>query len=201
MMHQETDKSGILSASENDGVHGGAYFSLQHRIFRGVWNVVWLLLASWTPPPFHPWRRFLLRMFGAKIGRKTRIYGSAKIWYPPNLEMGDFSVLGWRVNCYSQGMIVLEEYANVAQFAHLVTGSHDIDDPSFQLFTRPILIKRHAWIASGAFVGPGVTVGEGAVLGGRAVAFKDLDPWTVYIGNPAKPIRKRTMVDTQNLSR
>ena len=195
MSQLDQSDSGILDASKSGGVHGGAYFSLKHRIFRAVWNIVWLLLASWTPPPLHPWRRFLLRLFGAKIGKHTRIYGSARIWYPPNLEMGDYSVLGWKVNCYSQGKVILEDYANVAQYVHLVTGSHDIDDPSFQLFTKPIRVCRHAWLASDCFVGPGVTVGEGAVLGGRGVAFKDLEPWTVYVDNPAKPIRKRKPFD------
>lgn len=195
MSQLDESDSGILDASKSGGVHGGAYFSVKHRIFRAVWNLVWLLLASWTPPPLHPWRRFLLRLFGARIGKHTRIYGSARIWYPPNLEMGDYSVLGWKVNCYSQGKVILEDYANVAQYVHLVTGSHNIDDPSFQLFTRPIRVCRHAWLASDSFVGPGVTVGEGAVLGGRGVAFKDLEPWTVYVGNPAKPIRKRKPFD------
>ncbi len=182
---------GVLDARASSAVKGGAYFSLKHRLFRAVWNVVWLLLASWTPPPLHGWRALLLRLFGAKIGKRTRIYGSARIWYPPNLEMGDYSVLGWKVNCYSQGKVILEDYANVAQYVHLVTGTHDIDDPSFQLYTKPIRICRYAWLASDCFVGPGVTVHEGAVLGGRAVAFKDLEPWTVYVGNPARAIRKR----------
>lgn len=105
--------------------------------------------------------------------------------------MGDYSVLGWRVNCYCQGRITLEAYSNVAQFSHLVTGTHDIDSYGFQLYTKPIRICSHAWIASDAFVGPGVTVGAGAVLGARGVAFKDLDEWTVYAGNPARPVRPR----------
>jgi len=192
MSEFEKSRSGdILDAAVSGGVTGGAYFSLKHRIFRGVWNVVWLVAAAWTPPPLHAWRRFLLRAFGAKIGKRTRIYGSARIWYPPNLEMGDYSVLGWKVNCYSQGKIVLEDFANVAQYVHLVTGTHNFDDPSFQLYTKPIRICRHAWVASDAFVGPGVVVGEGAVLGARGVAFKNLEPWTVYAGNPAKPLRAR----------
>lgn len=184
-------KQDILDAKKSNPMEGGPSFSLKNRMFRAVWNLVWLLLASWTPPPFHAWRRFLLRLFGAKIGRGARIYGSAQIWYPPNLEMGDFSVLGWKVNCYSQGKVVLENFASVSQYTHLVTGTHDVDVPSFQLFTRPIRICRHAWIASAAFVGPGVTVGEGAVLGARGVAFKNLEPWTIYGGNPAQIIRKR----------
>ena len=191
----ESNDLGILDVSKLQGVKGGAYFNLKHRMFRALWNAVWALLASWTPPPLHGWRAFLLRMFGAKIGKGVRIYGSARIWYPPNLEMGDYTVLGWHVNCYCQGKIVLEDFANVAQFVHLVTGAHNIDDPSFQLYTKPILIRRHAWLASCVFVGPGVTIGEGAVVGACGVVFRDLEAWTVYAGNPARKIRLRKPFD------
>jgi putative colanic acid biosynthesis acetyltransferase WcaF len=180
-----------LDASQSDALHGGPSFSFGNRVARAVWTVTWLLLAAWTPPPLHGWRRFLLRAFGAKIGRGARVHGSTRIWLPANLEMGDYSILGWNVNCYCQGKVTLEDYAVVSQYAHLVTGTHDFDSPGFQLYTRPIRICRHAWIASDAFVGPGVTVGEGAVLGARGVAFKSLDPWTVYSGNPVQRLRNR----------
>jgi putative colanic acid biosynthesis acetyltransferase WcaF len=87
----------------------------------------------------------------------------------------------------------LEEFSTVSQGAHLCSGTHDIDDPHFQLITRPITIGKTAWIAADAFVGPGVTVGEGAVLGARAVAMRDLEAWMVYSGNPAQPIRRRNI--------
>jgi putative colanic acid biosynthesis acetyltransferase WcaF len=166
-------------------------FSWSNILFRAVWNVTWLTFASWTPPQLYGWRRFLLNLFGARIARGARIYGSARIWYPPNLEMGRGAVLGFHSQCYCMDKIVLEDFAEVAQFVHLVAGTHDIDDPCFQLYTRPIRICSHAWLASGCFIGPGVTVGEGAVLGARGVAFKDLEAWVVYAGNPAKPIKER----------
>ena len=59
------------------------------------------------------------------------------------------------------------------------------------LLRPPIVIEDDAWIAADAFVGPNIRVGQGAILGARGAAFKDLDPWTIYGGNPAKPIRKR----------
>lgn len=167
-------------------------FAWSHLIYRAAWNACWLLLASWTPPQLYAWRRLLLILWGAKIAKGARVYGSARIWYPPNLEMGHGSVLGWQVHCYCMDKIILEDFAEVAQFVHLVTGTHDTETETFQLRTKPIRICSHAWLASGCFVGPGVTVHEGAVLGARGVAFKDLEPWTVYVGNPALPIRKRT---------
>jgi putative colanic acid biosynthesis acetyltransferase WcaF len=60
------------------------------------------------------------------------------------------------------------------------------------LTTAPIRIGAHSWIAADAFIGPGVTVGEGAVVGARSSAFKNVPPWTVVAGSPARAIRKRS---------
>lgn len=182
----------ILQGSKFGSKRRGRSFAWSHLAYRAGWNMCWLLLASWTPPQLYGWRRLLLNLWGAKIAKGARVYGSARIWYPANLEMGKGAVLGWQVHCYSMDKIVLEDFAEVAQFVHLVTGTHDTESETFQLYTKPIRICSHAWLASGCFVGPGVTVHEGAVLGARGVAFKDLDAWTIYAGNPAKPVRKRT---------
>jgi putative colanic acid biosynthesis acetyltransferase WcaF len=166
-------------------------FAWSHLALRAVWNITWLLLAAWTPPQLHAWRRLLLNLFGANIAKGARVYGSARVWYPPNLEMGRGAVLGWHSLAYSMGKIVLEDYAEVAQFTKLMTGTHDIDSETFQIYAKPIRVCSHAWVAAGCFVGPGVTIGEGAVLGGAGAAFKDLEPWTVYGGNPARVLRMR----------
>ncbi len=166
-------------------------FGWSHMLLRLVWNVTWLFLAAWTPPPLYAWRRLLLNLFGADIAKGARVYGSARVWYPPNLTMKKGAVLGWQAFAYTQDRITIEEDAIVSQWARIVTGTHEIETANFQLQTRPVVIGRHAWVAAGALVGPGVTVGEGAVLGGGAVAFKNLDPWTVYAGNPARAIKQR----------
>ena len=181
----------ILDAASYRPSDGGPSFSLGHRIYRAVWGITWWLLASWTPPFFMPWRRLVLGAFGARIAATSRVHRSARIWYPANLAMGEHACLGPRVDCYSMAPITLGAYALVSQGAHLCAGTHDIDDPHFQLRAMPIAIGPKAWIAADAFVGPGVSVGEGAVLGARGVTVKDLSPWTVYAGNPAHEIRLR----------
>lgn len=172
-------------------MEGGPSFSLWNRLFRVAWGVTWGLLASWTPPFMHPWRRLLLRLFGAKVAGTAGIYGSARIWYPPNLEIGEHAYIGPRVNVYCMAKITFGAYSLASQGAHICAGSHDIDDFNFQLRAEPIEIGAQAWVAAEAFVGPGVTIGEGAVLGARAFAFRDLEAWVVYSGNPAQPLRKR----------
>lgn len=180
-----------LDAGTSKPLEGGPSFPLRHRLFRAAWIVTWAVLAQWTPPPLHGWRRLLLNLFGARLAPTARVYGRARVWYPPNLVMGAHSVLGPTANCYCMDRVTIGAFVVVSQGAELCGGTHLPDDPDFQLVTKPIVIGDKAWIAADAFVGPGVTVGEGAVLGARAVAFRDLEPWTIYAGNPARPLRER----------
>lgn len=181
----------ILDAKAARPLDGGPTYPLRHRIFRACWNMTWLLLASWTPPPLHGWRRFLLALFGAKVAPNAVVHGSAKIWYPPNLEAGRYAAIGPHATVYCAERITLADHAIVSQGAYLCSAGHDIEDVDFKLVARPITIGAHAWVAAEAFVGPGVTVGEGAVLGARGCAFRDLAPWTVYGGNPARVLKAR----------
>lgn len=180
-----------LDAHQTGPSTGGPSFSFRNRLFRVAWNVSWFLLARWTPAPMYPWRCFLLRLFGASLESPCDVRGSAKVWYPPHLKLGRRALIAERVNCYNMAMIELGEGALVSQGAHLCAGNHDIDDPAFQLIAKPIILGARSWVAADAFVAPGVTIGEGAVLGARAVAFHDLEPWTLYIGNPAREKRPR----------
>ncbi|MGR4930975.1 putative colanic acid biosynthesis acetyltransferase [Bradyrhizobium sp. CAR08] len=181
----------IIDAKISKPLDGGASFSLSNRLQRAMWNVVWLLLASWTPAPMHRWRRALLRLFGAKMGQRTDVRGSARVWFPPHLMMEERCILAEGVNCYNMAPITIRSGAIISQRAHLCAGGHDIDDPNFQLVAKPIVIERNCWVAAEAFIGPGVKMGEGAILGARGVTFKDLEPRMVYVGNPAVPKRAR----------
>jgi len=186
------DDASPLNASRDNNLFTGApSFGFSHRAFRAVWSIVWFLVARWTPAPWHGWRIFWLSLFGADIHASCRIYGSVRIWYPPHLRMQSRSVIGPRVTLYTQSRIFIGKQVVVSQGSHLCTGTHDIHDPNFALITRPIIVEDNVWIAAEAFVGPGVTCGQGAVLGARGAAFRDLDPWAVYRGNPAKQIGSR----------
>lgn len=178
-------------ASAASPMLGGPTFALKYRLLRLLWTICWAVLASWTPPVFQPFRRWLLRLFGADIHPAASVRGSARIWWPANLSMGAHASLGPGAICYNVAPVTMAAFANVSQRAHICTAGHDIDDPGFPLTSKPVCIGPHAWIAAEAFVGPGVRIGEGAVLGARGVAVRDLDAWTVYGGNPARVIRLR----------
>ena len=165
--------------------------SLRNKVGRSIWNLVWLLLYRPTPRSLHPWRCFLLRLFGAKIGKGVHPYPSARIWAPWNLEMGDHSCLSEYVDCYCVDKIRIAAHATVSQYSFLCTASHDYTDPAMPLVIAPISIGEQAWITSDVFVAPGVTIGEGAVVLARSSVFRNIDPWVVVGGNPAKFIKPR----------
>lgn len=168
--------------------------SRKHQVIRLIWGVVWPM-ATWFLPRSMgmPWKRTLLRAFGAKVADTANVYSSAKVYYPANLEMGAYSCMASDVDCYNVDKISIGANTTVSQGAFLCTASHDITDPLNTLITAPIVIEDQAWIGAKAFVGMGVTIGEGAVVGARAAVFKDVEPWTVVGGNPARFIKKRTI--------
>lgn len=172
--------------------------SLGNRAMRALWGLCWAVFCRVSPRPFQGWRRFWLRLFGAKLGAGASVYPSARIFAPWHLEMGRHSAIGDFVDCYNVDRIVLGDGATVSQHAHLCTASHDLADPARRLITAPIVLRAHAWVCAGAYVHLGVTLGEGAVAGARAVVMKDVPAWTVVAGNPAKAIKQRQMKQPSN---
>jgi putative colanic acid biosynthesis acetyltransferase WcaF len=166
-----------------------------NKLARSVWHVVWLLLYRPTPRLLHPWRRFLLRGFGAKLGKGVHPYPSARIWAPWNLEMGDNSCLSEGVDCYCVAKVRIGENSTVSQYSFLCTASHDYTRKSMPLVVAPISIGSYVWITADVFVGPGVTIGDGAVVLARSSVFSDLPGWQVSRGNPAAPFKRRTLDD------
>lgn len=162
-----------------------------HRLKRIVWLFVnCTLFRLLVGPVFKKSRVALVRLFGAEIGTDSDIFPTANIFAPWNLKMGD-SCIGPRTNIYNKALVRIGDRCVISQDTTLCSASHDISDEMFQLVVKPIVIKDYAWVAAEAFVGMGVTIGEGAVVGARAAVFKDVEPWTVVGGNPAKYIKKR----------
>jgi putative colanic acid biosynthesis acetyltransferase WcaF len=156
-----------------------------------LWQLVQPTLFGLSPQPFYAWRRALLRLFGAKIGRKVLLRPTARVTYPWKVEIGDCSWIGDHAELYSLERISIGRNVVVSQRSYLCTASHDMNDFAFSYITAPISIGDQAWVASDVFVAPGVTVGRGAVVGARSTVFDDVPPETVAYGQPARAVRKR----------
>src|ERR1700710_2594761 len=125
----------------------GPSFSVQNRIGRVVWQLVWVLLFRYSPKPFHNWRSFLLKCFGAKVGKRTHVYPGVKIWAPWNLTLMDECGIASGSNIYSQGKISIGERSVISQGVFLCAGTHDYTKKGFPLITKSIYIGNHVWIA------------------------------------------------------
>lgn len=149
------------------------------------------LLFRLIPRPLFSLRDSLLRLFGARLGKNVNIYPSAIIYYPWNLEIRDWSSIGEWALIYNLGKVTIGQRATISQRTHLCAGTHDYRHPAMPLLTPPIEIADDVWVCADAFLGPGVSIGEGAIVGARAVVTKNVPPWTVVVGNPARLVKDR----------
>lgn len=166
--------------------------SWRNRAARALWGLAWGVAGRYSPRPCHAWRAAVLRLFGARLGAHCHIYPRARIWAPWNLVCEDAVGIADGAVIYNPATIHLGSHCIVSQDAYLCGATHDIDDPAFPMVSKPITAGPYAWICARAVVCAGVQVGEGAVLGLGGVATRDLTPWTVYGGVPARALRARS---------
>ncbi len=170
-------------------------FSTKNKILRIIWGVVYIIaFKPFSPRIFRKYRILILKLFGCKITWSSLIHSNVKIWAPWNLEIGNKSCLGPNVDCYNQGKISIGDNTTISQKSYLCASSHDITHSQIPLILKPIIIEDQVWVAADAFIGPGVIIRSGAVVGARSAVFKEVDPWTVVGGNPAKEIKKRNII-------
>ncbi len=148
-------------------------------------------LFRWSPRSAHAWRRWILRRFGASIGREVRIDPSVQITRPWNLAIGDRSQIQHEAVIDSIGSIRIGADVMISQYANLCAGDHDYRDLQMDVLPAPIEIGDRAWIAADAFVGPNTSIGAGALIAARSSAFGDLPAEQICIGEPAQARKRR----------
>jgi putative colanic acid biosynthesis acetyltransferase WcaF len=154
---------------------------------RLLWDCAQVLFRA-SPRLLWGWRTWLLRLFGARIGRNVHIYPSVRIIIPWNLEIGDETAVGDSAILYALGKITLGQRVTISQGSHLCAGTHDYRVAARPLLKLPITVGDDCWIAADAFIGPNVTVGREAIIGARAVVVKDVPDCAILAGNPARVI-------------
>ncbi len=152
-----------------------------------AWRVAWSKLYFLRPA--------ILRMFGASVPFRCLIGGSVRMHFPWLMTIGTDVAISHGVVFYNLGGTTIGNRAVISHDAYLCGGTHDYTKSNYPLVRRPIVIEDDVWIGAGAFIGPGVRIGRGAVIGARAVVFKDIPPWKVAVGNPARLIKDRVVKD------
>lgn len=156
-----------------------------------LWWLVQSTLFAMSPQFMYGWRRFLLRLFGAEVGREVLVRPTARVTYPWKVTIGDYTWIGDDVVLYSLGEIEIGGHTVISQRSYICTGSHDITKTTFDIYALPIRIGNQVWIATDVFVAPGVRIGDGAVVGARSTVLHDLPEGMICYGNPAMPVKPR----------
>jgi putative colanic acid biosynthesis acetyltransferase WcaF len=158
------------------------------RLADFAWRWAQRLIFHPSPTPFHAWRRWVLRLFGAKIHPSAVIHRSVRIIHPWNLTVGPGTTIRQRVILDCQAPVTIGAHTEISQFTHLCTATHVYNRRDMPILGQPISIGDRCWLAADVFVACGVKIADGVVVGARASVFRDITANTVAIGEPAKPL-------------
>ncbi|HKR26399.1 MAG TPA: hypothetical protein VJS11_03055 [Acidobacteriaceae bacterium] len=169
----------------------GPSYSFGNRIMRGLWVIVYSIFYRLSPRPMLAWRVLLLRLFGAKMGTHCHFNRAVKIWAPWNLRCGDRVCVADGAELYNPSPLIIGSHCIVSQGAYICGATHEYNSPEFRLVHFPIRLGPYSWICARATVNPGVNVGAGAILALGSVATRDLEPFGIYAGIPARKVKER----------
>lgn len=125
------------------------------------------------------------------MGKGVVIKQSVNIKYPWKLKVGDYSWIGEDVWIDNLAEINIGRNVCLSQGVMLLTGNHNYSKSSFDLIVQSIILEDGVWIGAQAIVCPGVICMTHSVLSVMSVANKNLEPYTIYQGNPAISVRER----------
>jgi putative colanic acid biosynthesis acetyltransferase WcaF len=143
--------------------------------------------------PFRSPKPWLLRLFGARVGRGVVIHPGVNIKFPWKLTIGDHVWIGQRTWLDNIDQLTIQSNVVISQGAMIIQGSHDYKRVDYPTLSAPVILEEGCWVGAGAMVLMGVTMKSHSVLAAGGVATKDLEPYTVYQGDPARPLRERVI--------
>jgi putative colanic acid biosynthesis acetyltransferase WcaF len=166
-------------------------FRGRNAVIVQLWWIVQSTLFRWSPQVMYGWRAWLLRLFGAKIGRRVLIRPGTHITYPWKLKCGDYVWIGDGTELYNLADIEIGSHVAIAHDVAITTGSHMFRQKTFDIYALPIVIEDECWLCAGSFIHQGVTLAKGSVIGARAVIQKSTEPYSINAGFPSRQVGTR----------
>ena len=144
-----------------------------------------------THIPFHWIRQSFLRAAGMRISRDVAILTGTTIIRPERISIGKGCMIGFDSFLGGEAGITIGDNVNISSQCVFLGGIHDPDDPNFGAILKPTVIEDYAWLATRATIVAGVRIGRGAVVATGAVVTKDVPPYAIVAGVPARKIKER----------
>lgn len=161
----------------------------RNKLYRESLEYIFIALLKYIPSRHI--RKFLLRLRGAVIADNVSMFANVDYRCPSKLKIGNGSSIGPLVMLDARAGLEIGENVTIAYRATIWTVHHDMNSPVFANKGEKVVIHDYAWICSNSTILPGVTIGEGAVVASGAVVTKDVDPYSIVGGVPAKKIGER----------
>lgn len=164
-----------------------------NAVKRLLWYFVNILFFMCPLSPISSLKVFLLRLFGARVGKGVNIKPNVNIKFPWKLEIGDYAWIGEKSWIDNLGNVSIGPHAVLSQGSMLLCGNHNFKKTTFELMVGDIIIEQGSWIGAYSIVAPGVTCQSHSVLAVNSVATKDLEAYSIYQGNPAVKVKERVI--------
>lgn len=184
-------REGVIKHSFNMAISG----FLQGR--RRLVTRAWMRFISYAP--LQTLRLLGLLVAGARIGRDVVLKPGVEVLSPGCLRIGSHTNIGRHVHLDSRGGLMIGDNVNISDDIAIWTAEHDIQSPDFAMTKGPVCVEARVWLCFRSIILPGVTLGEGCVVASGAVVTKDVPPFSVVAGIPAKVIGHRSKELTYQL--
>ena len=151
-----------------------------------------LMVLRWVGHiPSHTFRKVIYKLAGVKIGKGSAIHMWANFFDPTGIEIGQDTIIGDHAFLDGRAPLVIGDHVDIASSVMIYNSEHDLESVDFKAVTEPVIISDYVFIGPRVIIMPGVKIGKGAVIAGGAVVTKDVEPFTIAGGVPAKPIGER----------
>ena len=154
-------------------------------------EVYWLHLIGCVP--CHCFRRFCYRLARIKIGKGSTIHTKTRFYDPRNIIIDEDTIVGEGVVLDGREKLVIGSHVDIASEVMIYNSQHDIEDENFSAVDKPVVIEDYVFVGPRSIILPGVKIGKGAVVGAGAVVTKDVPPFAIVGGVPAKIIGERKL--------
>lgn len=148
-----------------------------------------------TYVPSHTVRNLLWQLLGMKIGKASTLHTGVRVFDPRNISVGTGTIIGYACFLDGRARLSIGNHTDIASEVMIYNQEHDLSAEDFRAIDGRVDIGDYVFIGPRAIILPGVTVGDGAVIAAGAVVTKDVEPFTIVGGVPAKPIGERQLKD------
>lgn len=155
-----------------------------------------LMLLRWIGHvPSHLFRKLFYSIGGIRIGSGSTIHMWATFYEPANIVIGEGTIIGDHAFLDGRDKIIIGSHVDIASSVMIWSGKHDYESEDFHPVFSPVVIEDYVFIGPRVTIQPGVTIGKGAIVAAGAVVTKDVSPYAIVGGVPAKPIGERRLRD------